>query len=430
MNEDTQYEGIMSSEGDICLYLGHASIFVRINGYKIIFDPVVISKPYGGSWTFFPPQFWSEEMFGVDAVVISHIHQDHYDTAFLKRLDSKVKIFIIEGRASFEESLKANGLISVIKLPPGDIHEIFPGVKFFGLLHEDNQVDASTLIYSENFSVYHGNDNYCSQELLDHFHSIVPVVSVACIPYAYIHGYPFLLDERLQSKEREFQTKQLIEKYFRFCISATETLQAKITIPFGANLVLNNGNAYSNMNMAVKTPLEFWSFAKENFPELALNIKALNSGDYIVSKNKELEVFQNTIETPEQYRLRMSDYLRAEGATKGTNSQAVRPVDVFLYELRKLIETKNLKLDFDIWVEMQLDTPLYVRVNFDKKIAESRQLLETVPPYYLFKLDEESSYAWLNGQSFEEIIGMRGFTLMRDPDEYRPDVLTLVNTVL
>ena len=86
-------------------------------------------------------------MFGIDAVVISHIHQDHYDTAFLKRLDSKVKISIIEGRASFEEGLKANGLISVIKLPPGDIHEIFPGVKFFGLLHEDNQVDASTLIY-------------------------------------------------------------------------------------------------------------------------------------------------------------------------------------------------------------------------------------------------------------------------------------------
>jgi hypothetical protein len=184
------------------------------------------------------------------------------------------------------------------------------------------------------------------------------------------------------------------------------------------------------MNMAVKTPLEFWSFAKENFPELESNIKALNSGDYIVSKNKELEVFQNTIETPEQYRLRMSDCLRVEGAIKETNSQVARPVDVFLYELTKPIMTKNLKLDYDIWVEMQLDTPLYVRVNFDKKIAESRQLLETVPPYYLFKLDEESSYAWLNGQSFEEIIGMRGFTLMRDPDEYRPDVLTLVNTVL
>jgi L-ascorbate metabolism protein UlaG (beta-lactamase superfamily) len=98
---------------------------VRINGYKIIFDPVVISKPYGGSWTFFPPQFWSEEMFGIDAVVISHIHQDHYDTAFLKRLDSKVKISIIEGRASFEEGLKANGLISVIKLPPAKPTKFF-----------------------------------------------------------------------------------------------------------------------------------------------------------------------------------------------------------------------------------------------------------------------------------------------------------------
>ena len=430
MSENKSFQGIMNSDGDICLYLGHASIFVRINGYKIIFDPVVISKPYGGSWTFFPPQFWDEEMYGVDGVVVSHVHQDHYDTAFLKLLDSKVKIFIIEGRDSFEESLKANGLTSVIKLMPGVIHEIFPGVKIFGLLHENNQVDASTLIYSENFSVYHGNDNYCSQELLDHFHSVVPVVSVACIPYAYIHWYPFLLDERLQNEEREFQTKQLIEKYFGFCISATKTLQAKITIPFGANLILKKGNAYSNMNMAVKTPLEFWSFAKEKCPELESNIKALNSGDFIVSKNKELEVFQNTIETPEQYRSRMSDYLRAQGATKETNLRKARPVETFLHEVKKRMEIENLKLDFDIWVEMQLDVPLYVRVNFGKKIAEIRPLLEIDPPYYLFKLDVETSYAWLNGQSFEEIIGMRGFTLMRDPDEYRPDVLNIENTVL
>ena len=430
MNKGKDFGNIDRVDGDVCLFLGHASIFVRIGGYKIIFDPVVISKPYGGSWTFFPPQYWNDELYDVDAVVVSHIHQDHYDSAFLKQLDSKVKIFVVGGRPSFEDSLTANGLTNVVKLDAGEIHEIFPGVNLFGLLHENNRIDASTLIYSQTFSVYHGNDNYCSKEILDRFHAVVPNVSVACIPYAYIHWYPFLLDGRLQTKERAIETKQLIEKYFEFCISATRTLNAQITIPFGANLVLNNGNAYSLMNMSVKTPLEFSDYVRENHPELTPNFKALNAGDYIVADKNELRVFQEIVETAEQYRSRMENFLRTKRVSRKPKLKTLRPVHDFLHEISEIVHLSDIDLDFDLWIELQLDDPLYVRINFGQRIVEAKPSLETVSPYYLFKLDETSSYDWLSGSSLEEIIGMRSFLLMRDPDEYRPDVLRIVNTLL
>ena len=59
------------------------------------------------------------------------------------------------------------------------------------MLHENNGIDASVLVYSDQFSVYHGNDNYCSIEIVEEFQKIVPKIDVACLPYAYIHWYPF-----------------------------------------------------------------------------------------------------------------------------------------------------------------------------------------------------------------------------------------------
>ena len=71
-------------ENDGFFYTGHASILVRLSGKRILFDPVVKSKPYGNKWVFFPENQFSEAVSGIDAVFVSHIHQDHYDVNFLK----------------------------------------------------------------------------------------------------------------------------------------------------------------------------------------------------------------------------------------------------------------------------------------------------------------------------------------------------------
>ena len=74
-------------------YLGHASILVSLDGKKILFDPILLSSPYGDAWTFFPSQIKDPRFYEVDCVVISHMHQDHYDVEFLKKIDSfKVKV--------------------------------------------------------------------------------------------------------------------------------------------------------------------------------------------------------------------------------------------------------------------------------------------------------------------------------------------------
>ena len=58
----------------------------------------------------------------------------------------------------------------------------------------DDTIDASMVIRNDNLSVYHGNDNYVSAETLMGLKRAVGSVDVGCVPFAYIHWYPFLLD--------------------------------------------------------------------------------------------------------------------------------------------------------------------------------------------------------------------------------------------
>ena len=98
--------------------------------------------------------------FDVDAVVVSHIHQDHYDLEFLKALDGRAKIFVIGGRPAFEQDLKKNGIKNLHVIQPETTVEILDGTRLFGVTHESNGIDASAIVFNEDFCVYHGNDNY------------------------------------------------------------------------------------------------------------------------------------------------------------------------------------------------------------------------------------------------------------------------------
>ena len=80
-------------------YIGHASILVRLNNKKYIFDAIEQSDFYNNSWCFFPSQIMDTRLLDIDGAFVSHVHQDHYDPSFLKKLQKKnVPIYILNGR--------------------------------------------------------------------------------------------------------------------------------------------------------------------------------------------------------------------------------------------------------------------------------------------------------------------------------------------
>ena len=107
----------LDSDKDGVFYIGHASILVRLNKKKFIFDVIKNINFYNNSWLFFPSQINDKRIFDVDGVFVSHIHGDHYDPNLLKKIQDKdIPIYILNGRPSFNKDLK-NKKINFNKIP-------------------------------------------------------------------------------------------------------------------------------------------------------------------------------------------------------------------------------------------------------------------------------------------------------------------------
>ena len=411
-------------------YMGHASILAVFSGKKILFDPVILSKPYANSWAFFPAQVADQSVFEVDAVVVSHIHQDHYDLEYLKALNGKARIVVVGGRPSFIEDLRLNGVKNLLIVEPESVTEILDGVRMYGVTHESNGIDSSAIVFNDAFCVYHGNDNYLQPDSLMKFTRVVPRIDVACIPYAYIHWYPFLLEYgEGQAADKLSEGDRLVKIYMDDCLNSIRILKPKLMIPFGANLLLDDGDAYSDINLAVKTPIEFVEYAAQMAPDLAESVKPMLAGDYCGLLGKELLITIGQQFDGGSYRELAHGFLKGRPAKQNYSSwQPINKQD-FMANLNNKVCRISERIENVIRVELNyLGEHLLVEIDCLNLSARWVTEFSGDKGYHHFKLDQIASGCWLNGGRFEEVIGMRRFTLRREPNIYCKEVLRLIST--
>ncbi|MRW94375.1 hypothetical protein GJ699_30820 [Duganella sp. FT80W] len=419
--------------GDGVFYLGHASVLAVLGGKKILFDPIVLSKPYGNAWVFYPQQIIDPRWYEVDAVVVSHIHQDHYDLHFLRELKPDVKIFIVGERPSFEADIREKAGRAVTVLPPETENEIFPGVKLYAVNHETNGIDSSAIVYNERFCVYHGNDNYLQPESMRKFTRINPHINVACIPYAYIHWYPFLMeydDDAHGKAHKERERARLVNHYMDDFLNNVEILNPDVAVPFGANLLIDDGNMRSEINLAVQTPVELTDYARRARPDTGQRVQPMLAGDYYGLGPNGAEMTIARSYDAEEYRDEAQLFLAARPQKSASVDGPAVDLPQFLHDLNARLAGCGAPID-NI-VRMDLDyRGGRVQIEIDCLNYQARAVDQFTDgrPFHHFKLDQVASSDWLNGDRFEEIIGTRRFTVKRVPDLYLPDLLRLLNTV-
>ena len=418
-------------DGSGLFYMGHASILCSFGGKRILFDPVVLSKPYGDAWTFYPPQVQDSELFEVDAVMVSHIHQDHYDIEYLRALDKRVKVIVIGGRPEFEEDLRRNNIKNLHIIEPETVVEIFDGVYVYGVTHEYNGIDASAIVYNHEFCIYHGNDNYLQPESLKKFKLVRPAIDVACIPYAFIHWYPFLLDFPGEPDSvKKAECDRLVNMYMESCLASIRILQPKAMIPFGANLLLDDGDAHSHMNLAVKSPFEFAEYASQQAPEFNSIVKPLLAGDFCGPDLSKLSFQINEDVNSSTYRSAADKYLKSKPVKKVPDWL---PIDLseFVIQLQNKLTHTFTPITHTIRVELlYLEEKIRIEVDCFKKSARCVEEFSDCLEFHQFNLDPVASGLWLNGKRFEEILGTRRFTVLRQPNIHNKEILRIVSTIL
>ncbi|HXG85476.1 MAG TPA: MBL fold metallo-hydrolase [Pyrinomonadaceae bacterium] len=91
----------LNSERDGVLWLGHATVFVRLNGIGVLLDPIFGKPPFVKTFTEVPPAL--DKIKRVDYILISHDHRDHCDETSIKQTAEKFPEARILGGLGMED---------------------------------------------------------------------------------------------------------------------------------------------------------------------------------------------------------------------------------------------------------------------------------------------------------------------------------------
>jgi L-ascorbate metabolism protein UlaG (beta-lactamase superfamily) len=96
-------------------YLGHATVLIELDGVRLLTDPV-LRRQVGPLWRGAPRPHVAP-LTDLDAILISHLHLDHYDPPSLRLLGRDTPIVAPLGCA---RSLRWRGFTDVREMAPGD----------------------------------------------------------------------------------------------------------------------------------------------------------------------------------------------------------------------------------------------------------------------------------------------------------------------
>ena len=426
----SELSSFLDSDKDGVFYIGHASILVRLNNKKFIFDVIKNTNFYNRSWLFFPSQVNDKRIFDVDGVFVSHIHGDHYDPDLLKQIQRKnIPIYILDGRPGFNRDLKSKK-INVIKIPVNKKFYIDKNIWVNGCLHEYNDIDSSLIISNDNLSVYHGNDNFITEKTLVPFKKEVGKVDVACIPFAFIHFYPYLL-KSLEKKANRKEAKRLESQFMNYGIKQAKILKPDLIIPFGSNL-FHLDNPKCPMNKGVATPVDFVNYAKKFHNSLRNNYKTMLSGAYCLKEDKNLSCYFEKISSKRFNKL--LENFTFKKIKLINHKKIIRKIKIKKLHLRFIknkISKNKIKINHKILVsnESQKDNKVCIDIKNNNVFLYNKDKLPLNSHYFIVQDNEFNQ--WIKKKiTFEEVLGTRRFTYERYPNTYNVKVNSIYTNFL
>ena len=205
-------------------YIYSACLEINCSGFKILTDPWFTNGIYDGSWFKFPEIDPFDYIEKPDLIYISHIHPDHYDPIFLKKLMEKfgeIPIFIPDLKKNY---LLFKGKFDGFNLQP---KRYFKNSKVELFIEEQltgsfSDIDSAILVkdLKTNHVILNTNDCIINEKhfkkLKKIINSITDKLDVLALGYTGAGAYPqtyFNQEDELKILKKEADIKK--NEFFR-----------------------------------------------------------------------------------------------------------------------------------------------------------------------------------------------------------------------
>ena len=170
----------VDTAADRIVFLGHASVLIECDGVRLLTDPLLRSRELHLRRQVAPVPLALTA--GVEAVLISHLHHDHFDPPSLRRLGRRdVPLLVPEGAAAW---VRRRGFAAVRELAAGDSASV--GALSVTAVHARHdgwrpggpRAAAAGFVVRGGHAVYFAGDT----ELFADMATLAPELDVALLP--------------------------------------------------------------------------------------------------------------------------------------------------------------------------------------------------------------------------------------------------------
>ena len=272
-------------------YIYSACLEIDCNGFKILTDPWFTEGIYDGSWFQFPKIDPFDFISKPDLIYISHIHPDHYDPIFLKKLFQKfgeIPVLIPELKPNY---LEFKGKLDEINLTPTKFYQNSK-VEIYIVENDTSSIsDIDSAIIIKDIKSGHTllNLNDCIYNSI-HVEELKSIISQICekleiLSLGYTGAGPYpqtYFDIKTEKDLLIFEANKKKNKFFDRYKKYINYFDANYNMPFAGEYVLGGKLTYLNNYRGVSD-----SYEVILFDEKAVVLK--NGGIIDLDRNEILE---------------------------------------------------------------------------------------------------------------------------------------------